>query len=242
MSSSVSYGNVDLDMGCAYGACAWGAAGVGPAGAAVPLERLSGASRRVGRVGWGGPGGAGVPTWTYFSDVDVFFSRSSGGGAQKDGRRVRSCWEGTLTFRCGAGPAGSGGRACWCGAGRPDDWLTDFAAGRERWSFHALLSRPPVSGMVEVGVIPWPGGADREARPGRRGPEGAGGEGAGGDHFAGRSCAPPGRRAGPTSGRRIRPVSARDPGTAPGLRGAEQPVGRPAGRVSLAAPPWESLV
>ena len=121
MSSSISYENVDLDMGCAYGACAWGAAGVRPAGAAVPLERLSGAPRRVGCVGWGGR-----------FDVDVFFSHSSGGGAQKDGRGVGSCWEGRLTFRCGAGPAGSGGRACWCGAGRSDDWLTDFAAGRER--------------------------------------------------------------------------------------------------------------
>ena len=116
MSPSISYENVDLDMGCAYGACAWGAAGVRRA--AVLLERPPGASRRVGRVGWSESGGAGVSTWTYFSNVDVLFSHSSGGRAQKDGRRVRSCWEGTLTFRCGAG--------------RPDDWLTDSAAGRER--------------------------------------------------------------------------------------------------------------
>ena len=31
--------------------------------------------------------------------MNVPFSHSSGGRGQKDGRKVRWCWEGTLTFR-----------------------------------------------------------------------------------------------------------------------------------------------
>ena len=44
-------------------------------------------------------GGAGDSTWTYLSNVNVLSSHPSGGGAQKDGRKVRSRDEGTLKFR-----------------------------------------------------------------------------------------------------------------------------------------------
>ena len=90
-------------------------------------------------------------------------------------------------------------------------------------------------------------------------------KGAWDDHFAGRSSAQ--RAAGPAPrtvfglanqidrcpqrSRLVAPsapsrqpsaASARDPGTAPGLRDAEQPGDRPADRASLATPPRESLI
>ena len=48
-------------------------------------------------------GGAGDPTWTYLSDVNVLFSHPSELYPQKDGRKVRSRDEGTLKFRRVAG-------------------------------------------------------------------------------------------------------------------------------------------
>ena len=48
--------------------------------------------------------------------MNVPFSHPSGGRGQKDGRKVRWCWEGTFTFRCA--PGGRSGaapvRACLC--------------------------------------------------------------------------------------------------------------------------------
>ena len=60
--------------------------------------------------------------------------------------------------------------------------------------FHALLGRSPVSGVVEVGVVPRFCCAGRAARRA---------EGAWGDHFAGRSSA---QRA---PGQHLEPISTR---------------------------------
>ena len=74
-----------------------------------------------------GSGGRRAPTSTEVRHVNVPFSHPSGDRPQKDGRKVRSRWEGTFTFR--RAPYGRPGAAPARGPGACPGWLPEAGAG-----------------------------------------------------------------------------------------------------------------
>ena len=66
--------------------------------------------------------------------MNVLFSHPSEVYPQKDGRKVRSRWKSTFTFRLGTGPQGL--RARQTGADHPGDWLNDHPGPAEATARH----------------------------------------------------------------------------------------------------------
>ena len=93
-----------------------------------------------------GPGGLRAPTSTELRRVNVPFSHPSELYLQKDGRKVRSCWEGTFTFR-----RVLGGRRCVRDAAPPRASLVLIAPFRRDRSSSAPRS---VGLRVEIGRAP----------------------------------------------------------------------------------------
>ena len=129
----------------------------GPGEVAVPRKvsgwRSGGRGRRALRAGVGPEHERTFPTWTYLSP------NPSGGRAQKDGRKVRPCDEGTFTSgralrRAACRGAVSGRRArllpCPVGSPRPSETGRPSSTGK---GGSCALSRPSALSAAGIGVI-----------------------------------------------------------------------------------------